>query len=94
LATGNFAEVVLNSKQTIGGNLDITKILEDLRQERDQLEEAILSLERLAAGGRRRGRPPAWIAAVRQQTAAVKPTVTKGKKPRRKGPAAEGEEND
>ena len=43
-------------------SLDITKILDELRQEREQLEEAILSLERLARGrGRRRGRPPAWM---------------------------------
>jgi hypothetical protein len=42
--------------------MDVTKILEELRQEREQLEEAILSLERLARGrGRRRGRPPAWM---------------------------------
>jgi len=74
--------------------MDITKILEDLRQERDQLEEAILSLERLAAGGRRRGRPPAWIAAVRQQTAAGKPALAKSRKSRRKGPATEGGQND
>ncbi len=43
--------------------MDVTKILAELRQERVQLEEAILSLERLARGrGRRRGRPPAWLA--------------------------------
>jgi hypothetical protein len=42
--------------------MDVSKILTELRQERDQLEEAILSLERLALGrGRRRGRPPAWM---------------------------------
>ena len=42
--------------------MDISKILEELRQEREQLEEAILSLERLALGrGRRRGRPPSWM---------------------------------
>jgi hypothetical protein len=46
--------------------MDITKILEDLRRERQQLEEAILSLERLAVGGKRRGRPPAWIVAAQQ----------------------------
>ncbi|MCC6857154.1 MAG: hypothetical protein IT158_01260 [Bryobacterales bacterium] len=45
--------------------MDVTKILAELRQEREQIEEAILSLERLARGrGRRRGRPPAWMAAV------------------------------
>ena len=43
--------------------MDVTKILAELRQERLQIEEAILSLERLARGrGRRRGRPPAWLA--------------------------------
>ena len=42
--------------------MDILKILDELRQEREQLEEAILSLERLARGrGRRRGRPPSWM---------------------------------
>jgi hypothetical protein len=73
--------------------MDITKILEELRQERDQLDEAILSLERLAAGGRRRGRPPAWIAAVKQQAPTFHPAVAKSKKPRRKGPAQESGEN-
>ena len=44
--------------------MDVTKILADLREERQQIEEAILSLERLARGrGRRRGRPPAWMSA-------------------------------
>ena len=42
--------------------MDVTKILAELREERQQLEEAIVSLERLARGrGRRRGRPPAWM---------------------------------
>ena len=46
-----------------GGEMDVTKILTELRQEREQIEEAIMSLERLARGrGRRRGRPPAWMA--------------------------------
>jgi hypothetical protein len=43
--------------------MDVSKILAELKQERQQIEEAILSLERLARGrGRRRGRPPAWLA--------------------------------
>ena len=42
--------------------MDVTKILAELKEERHQIEEAILSLERLARGrGRRRGRPPAWM---------------------------------
>ena len=48
--------------------MDVAKILGDLRQERDRLEEAILSLERLATGrGRRRGRPPAWMAEAKKR---------------------------
>jgi hypothetical protein len=39
--------------------MQIEKMLAELRTERDQLDEAILTLQRLAAGrGRRRGRPP------------------------------------
>ena len=42
--------------------MDVTKILAELKAEREQIEEAILSLERLAQGrGRGRGRPPAWM---------------------------------
>ena len=44
--------------------MDVNKILFELREERQQIEEAIISLERLArTRGRRRGRPPAWLAA-------------------------------
>jgi hypothetical protein len=42
--------------------MDVSKVLAELRQERQQLEEAIVTLERLARGrGKRRGRPPAWM---------------------------------
>lgn len=45
--------------------MDVSKILTELRDERQQIEEAIVSLERLARGrGRRRGRPPSWLADV------------------------------
>ena len=48
--------------------MDVSKILAELRQERAQLEEAILSLERLAAGrGRRRGRPPSWMSEAKKR---------------------------
>ncbi len=48
--------------------MDVSKILTDLRQEREQLEEAILSLERLAIGrGRRRGRPPGWMTVAKKR---------------------------
>jgi hypothetical protein len=48
--------------------MDINKMLLELRAERDQLAEAILVLERLVAGrGKRRGRPPAWMTAVKRR---------------------------
>jgi hypothetical protein len=57
---------MLNLELVGGIQMDIGKILDELRQERTQIEEAILSIERLAVGqGKRRGRPPAWIALAR-----------------------------
>ncbi len=48
--------------------MDVLKMLTDLRQEREQIEEAIVTLERLARGrGRRRGRPPAWLSALKRR---------------------------
>ena len=48
--------------------MDILKMLADLRQERLQIEEAIVMLERLANGrGKRRGRPPAWMATLKRR---------------------------
>jgi hypothetical protein len=42
--------------------MDINKMIAELREEREQVEEAILTLERLARGrGCRRGRPPFWL---------------------------------
>jgi hypothetical protein len=48
--------------------MDVIKMLSDLRAEREQIEEAIMTLERLARGrGRRRGRPPAWMSALKRR---------------------------
>jgi hypothetical protein len=64
--------------------MDTSKILVELRLEREQLEEAILSLERLALGGaKRRGRPPAWMAKVKESNekkARGRPAGSKNKK--------------
>jgi len=57
--------------------VDVTKILAELKTERAQLEEAILTLEKLVRGqqAKRRGRPPAWLSA----------TATAVDAPRRRG---------
>jgi hypothetical protein len=48
--------------------MDINKMLADLKAEREQLEEAIMTLERLARGrGKRRGRPPAWMSQIKRR---------------------------
>jgi hypothetical protein len=48
--------------------MDIGKMLIDLRAEREGIEQAIVTLERLAlGGGKRRGRPPAWMTAVKRR---------------------------
>ena len=48
--------------------VDIDKMLSELRTEHAAISETILMLERLAAGrGKRRGRPPAWIAGTKRR---------------------------
>ena len=60
--------------------MDLLKMLADLRQEREQIEEAIMTLERLARGrGRRRGRPPAWMAAATTVKRRGRPPGSKNK---------------
>lgn len=64
--------------------MDVGKILVELRQEREQLEEAIISLERLARGrGRRRGRPPSWMSLTKKRG---RPPGSKNKSESAKGP--------
>lgn len=61
--------------------MDITKMIAELHEERDHVDEAILVLSRLAAGApKRRGRPPKWLAD--QNSAAPK---RRGRPPGAKG---------
>ena len=48
--------------------MDFVKMVEELRTERAQIEEAIMALERLARGhGKRRGRPTALMTATKRR---------------------------
>jgi hypothetical protein len=48
--------------------MNIEKMLSELREERQGVDQAILVLERLdRSGGRRCGRPPAWMTSVRRR---------------------------
>lgn len=63
-------------------------MLAELKMEREQLEEAILTLERLARGrGRRRGRPPSWLkdAAAAVSSASEQDLDGLSAEPRRRG---------
>ena len=52
--------------------MDVEKILRQLYEERARVENAILALELLEAGSRkRRGRPPKWIVEARRRAAAA-----------------------
>ena len=60
--------------------MDILKMLADLRQEREHVDEAIVVLERLAREhGKRRGRPPAWMTAASQIKKRGRPPGSKNK---------------
>ena len=64
--SGQHGESPKNEANSLGDSgMDVGKILDELKAEREQIEEAILSLERLAHGrGRGPGRPPNWMADV------------------------------
>jgi hypothetical protein len=48
--------------------MDLTKMLAELKAEREGVEQAILVLERIASSrGKRRGRPPAWMTQVKRR---------------------------
>ena len=58
--------------------MDIHSILAELRSEKERLEEAILTIERLAASslGKRRGRPPKWMASAKAATSSLPASKT------------------
>lgn len=81
----------------------IANCLVELRSKRQQLDEAIASLERLGAGGgvaKRRGRPPEWLRAAQLENgdpAELKPKAVKAapkkagaKKEKKRQMSAEG----
>jgi hypothetical protein len=60
--------------------MEIAKMITELRQEREQIEHVIASLERLALGGqKRRGRPPAWMKEVAPAKRRGRPPGSKNK---------------
>lgn len=60
--------------------MDLTKMLAELHQEREHMDEAIVVLARIAVGraGKRRGRPPKWMTQMKRRG---RPPGSKNKKP-------------
>lgn len=57
--------------------MEINKMLAELRGEREAVDQAIIVLQRIAAGrGKRRGRPPAWMSQTKKRG---RPPGTKNK---------------
>jgi hypothetical protein len=52
--------------------MDLSKVLTQLRAELENLDAAILSLERLQQEGRRRGRPPKVLSEVSKASRAAR----------------------
>jgi len=49
-------------------SMNIERMLSELRDERDGVEQAILVLERIASGSsKRRGRSPAWMQTIKRR---------------------------
>ncbi len=77
--------------------MDLVKMIAELRAERDAMDNAILVLERIArgTGGKRRGRPPAWLKAQGLTMEIAAPAKQRGKKrnvsPEVKAKMAEGQ---
>ena len=65
--------------------MDLNNILQQLRVQRDHVDESIAALERIAAGmGRRRGRPPKWMAEAAKANAAAEAPRKRGRPPKKK----------
>jgi hypothetical protein len=59
--------------------MDINKILSELKAEKEHIEQAILVLQNLVQGQKRRGRKPAWMKQATDATA--EPKKRRGRPP-------------
>ena len=50
--------------------MDINKALKELHSQREEIERAIIIVERI--GGKKRGRPPKWMKALEEHTVGQK----------------------
>lgn len=68
--------------------MNVSTLLDELKEQRARLDEAILAFERIAVGGaKRRGRPPAWLLASKNEA----PVKRRGRPPGSKNKTANSE---
>ena len=62
--------------------MELTKVIAELRAERAAIDAALAALDRIARAsvGKRRGRPPAWLASASAEAPATDPTGEPKKK--------------
>ena len=60
--------------------MDLEKVLAQLRGELENVDHAILSLERLQRATRRRGRPPLWLSGNHNDNDKKPPRSRRGRK--------------
>jgi hypothetical protein len=66
--------------------MDLMKVLTDLKREREAVEEAIITLERLVRGqGKRRGRPPKWMTEMKNRAEEKPAPARRGRRPKEAG---------
>ena len=47
--------------------MDLRKVISELRSQKEQIDEAIVALERLTMTRKGRGRPPKWLIAAEER---------------------------
>lgn len=68
--------------------MNLSKVIAELRAERAAIDEALAALDRIARAtvGKRRGRPPAWLAAAAGAVSAASAATEEPKKKRSLSP--------
>jgi hypothetical protein len=73
--------------------MELTKVIAELRAERAAIDEALAALDRIARAGigKRRGRPPSWLAKAGTIEAEGEPKKTRSLSPEVRKKMAEGQ---
>ena len=72
--------------------MEVDRILAELREELQAIDDSIVALERLAVskGGKKRGRPPAWLVEARERKEGEAENTSTDSKPSKKAAPRRG----